>query len=725
MGSNKVLFTTTGEEGLKTYYIADAGRAEIVRLFDGQEYAALAARFTGKEVDPMQADFQVQRQDQESGKLLCSVEGKNGVFDPETLTFSEVDPVSATGPSRGNAYNHPLWKRYTRDGAFAIYAQKHNLMLYKANHAGADSLQQLTTDGEPERTFSMKIRGAGNQDQPQSWIGHWFNDTHIGYTLVEDKRGVSKLMLVNSLTNPAPQPMEYSFELPGDKQVIQYEMWLIDADNGKAVRADIDKFKDQEVKLVYPLYGGDEPLDGIYFTRKNRVGDTLELCRLNPFSGQTTTLITEVSKPIVNSLLHSCTPIHGGRQIIWWSERTGKGAFYLYDGAGNLLNPITDGSFVAGSIYSIDPHGGSMILDGYGYNYSRDRNANPYYKQFFKVNLDGSGFVVLTPGDGEHVISTSSDKQYLIDRYSTVERMPRCEIRDMAGRLRVEIPLPDEKLLLAHGWNSPRLERVKAADLETDLFGILFFPPDFDPAKKYPVICNVYPGPQMDGIPLTFSLEHCNNATLAKEGFIVLQFGYRGSSPLRGRDFYTYGYGNLRDYPLADCKHVVEKLAEKYPCFDLDRVGIYGHSGGGFMSATAILTYPGFFKVAIASSGNHDNNIYGKFWTETYHGVTPTPMTDAYGKPTLEYRSRVATNFELADRLTGRLLLITGDLDNNVHPANTLRLANALIKNNKRFDLMIIPGAGHEMGGEYYNRLIRNYFVEHLKHFREFDANMR
>lgn len=217
-------------------------------------------------------------------------------------------------------------------------------------------------------------------------------------------------------------------------------------------------------------------------------------------------------------------------------------------------------------------------------------------------------------------------------------------------------------------------------------------------SKKLPVITNVYPGPQDDQIPRRFTVDENGNQTLAELGFVVINVQTRGSSPLRDRDFYCYGYGNLRDYPLADTRHTIEALAKEYPFFDLDRVGIYGHSGGGFQTVAAMLQDPDFYKVGIAASGNHDNNIYINWWADTYQG---------YGKP-------IPTNMELASRLKGRLLLMTGEVDENVPVASTIRMADALQKAGKRFDMMIFPEQGHGLMGDYYMNIIRNYFLDHL-----------
>ncbi len=260
----------------------------------------------------------------------------------------------------------------------------------------------------------------------------------------------------------------------------------------------------------------------------------------------------------------------------------------------------------------------------------------------------------------------------------------------------------------------PKKIKLKAADGVTDLYGVMYSPFDLDTTKKYPIISNVYPGPQEDLVPTSFSLDDNSNSSLAQLGFIVINVGHRGSSPYRKKSYHNFGYGNFRDYALADDKFIIEKLADSLKYIDINKVGIYGHSGGGFMSTAAILTYPDFYKVAVSASGNHDNNIYTKWWVETHSGVDM--KTNINGNDTsYVFSTKIQTNMELAKNLKGKLLLISGDVDPNVHMANTLRMAQALIDNNKRFDLFIMPGKDHGLGSEYYINLIRRYFLENLK----------
>jgi dipeptidyl aminopeptidase/acylaminoacyl peptidase len=398
-----------------------------------------------------------------------------------------------------------------------------------------------------------------------------------------------------------------------------------------------------------------------------------------------------------------------GRQVLWWSDRTGRGNYYLYDGrTGRLLNRVTQGDrLVAGRIEKIDTIARTIIFQGYG-----QEEGDPHYTYYYKVNLNGRGQQLLTYGLGDHDLQFSSDGRYAIDQYSRMDMPPVWNVVDISNPKRhYEIFRTSEADCLQAGWVKPTLVKVKAADEQTDLYGVMYLPSDsslFTLHSSLPIITNVYPGPQDDQIPRRFTVDENGNQALAELGFVVINVQSRGSSPLREKDFYCYGYGNLRDYPLADTRHTIETLAKAYPFIDLDRVGIYGHSGGGFQTVAAMLQDPDFYKVGVAASGNHDNNEYIQWWAETYHG---------YGK-------EIPTNMELADRLKGRLLLMTGEVDENVPVASTIRMADALQKAGKRFDLMILPNQGHGLIGDYYLNSIRYYFLEHLVHPETFDIDI-
>jgi dipeptidyl aminopeptidase/acylaminoacyl peptidase len=297
-------------------------------------------------------------------------------------------------------------------------------------------------------------------------------------------------------------------------------------------------------------------------------------------------------------------------------------------------------------------------------------------------------------------------------------------MRDNLGNTLLELETADLSLILAAGYKFAETFQVKADDGITDLYGVMWKPFDFDPGKKYPVILWVYPGPQTEEVAKSFPFVKSNladgfsimfsykNTGLAQFGFIVIEVGNRGGSPQRSKWYQNYGYGNLRDYGLADKKAAVEQLASRFPYIAADRVGIFGHSGGGFMSTAAMLVYPDFFKAAVSVSGNHDNNVYNYMWSETHHGVKE--IVDKDGKTQFEFT--IDKNSEIAKNLKGHLLLVTGDIDDNVHPAGTLRVAQALIKANKRFDFFILPGIRHGYASmfPYLYWLAGDYFCKHL-----------
>ena len=431
-----------------------------------------------------------------------------------------------------------------------------------------------------------------------------------------------------------------------------------------------------------------------------------------------------------------------GGDIIWWSEKTGWGHYYLYDHNGTYKKPLTDGPWRADQITDIDTIAGVVFVSGVG----REPGENVYYRHTYRVNGDGTGLALLDPGNSNHTTTLSPSKKYIVDNSSRIEFAPNAVLRDATGKAVMDLEAADLSGIKAAGWKPPEQFIVKAADGVTDIYGNMWKPFDFDSTKKYPIIAHVYPGPQTEGVNIPFAPGGVPQQ-LAQLGFIVIQLGNRGGNPLRSNAYQSFSYYNMRDYALADKKAGIEQLASKYKWIDIDRVGIFGHSGGGFLTAAAMMTppYNDFFKVGVSSSGNHDNNIYNQNWSEQYHGLRTivaradtargrmaggangatnggrvagpsSPADTGYADDSLRYQIRVPTNIDLAPNLKGRILLATGDMDNNVHPGGTIRMANALIKANKRFDFILLPGKPHGYGDmqPYFNRQLMEYFAEHL-----------
>jgi dipeptidyl aminopeptidase/acylaminoacyl peptidase len=358
-------------------------------------------------------------------------------------------------------------------------------------------------------------------------------------------------------------------------------------------------------------------------------------------------------------------------------------------------------------IVGVDEERGHVFLIGQG----REAGEDPYYQHLYRVNLDGTGLVLLNAGDFDHRVSMGESSRFFVETYSRVNTVPASALHNAAGGRILDLEVADFRSLEAAGYRFPEPYRAKSADGVTDIYGVMYRPYDFDPGRRYPIVSYVYPGPQTESVSKFFSANPYEQA-LAQFGFIVVTLGNRGGNPDRSKWYHNYGYGDLRDYGLDDKKAVLEQLADRHPFIDLERVGIYGHSGGGFMSTAAMLVYPDFFKVAVSSSGNHNNDVYNRSWSETHHGVKE--IVDDDGDVSFEYD--IEKNSELAANLKGHLLLTTGDIDNNVHHTGTFRMAEALIRANKRFDFFVFPGQRHGYGdmSDYWFWLRAEYFVRHL-----------
>ncbi len=328
------------------------------------------------------------------------------------------------------------------------------------------------------------------------------------------------------------------------------------------------------------------------------------------------------------------------------------------------------------------------------------------------MNLDTGAIKLLDPGNASHAVALNDKCTFFVDNASRIDSAPESVLYDAAGNKVMDLEKTDVSSLLEAGFKFPEAFTVKADDGITDLYGVMYKPFDFDPAKKYPVILYVYPGPQTESVTKTFNPRNLNVA-LANVGFIVMEVGNRGGNPQRSKWYHNYGYGNLRDYGVPDKKAAVEQLAKRFP-FDRPRTrGHVGHSGGGFMTAAAMFGYPDFFKVGISESGNHDNSIYNRWWSEKHDGVKEVTSED--GKTTT-FQYDIDKNQDIAGNLKGHLLLITGDIDNNVHPSNTYRVIDALIRANKRFDFILLPGQrhGYTTDGDYVYWRRVDYFAQHL-----------
>jgi dipeptidyl aminopeptidase/acylaminoacyl peptidase len=647
------------------------------------------------------------------------------------------------------------YRNFAPDKSIYAFIKNHNL--YVAESGKEDQAKQLTKDGAEDYTFAAAFGGFGGQQiqkdkedkdkkDPKERKTRapvtWSKDSKAFYVLRRDWRGIKDLYLVNSLSEPRPTLLKYTYAMPGEENVKKNELYVFHRDKDALTKIE-RKWKDESYSDLHWDKAGDK----LRFLRIDRLFRNIEFCTLDPARCDAKCLIGEGFE---NSSI-SVQPmkyLDESDEMIWWSERSGWGHFYLYERSGKLKNPITAGDFRAAFIVSIDTKHRQLYFRGS----AREAGENVYQNHLYRIHLDGSGLTLLDPGNADHDSRLSPTRQFVVDNCSRVDMPPVSVLRDAQGKKIMDLEAADVSKLKAIGWTMPQTFSVKAADGVTDLFGNIYKPFDFDPKKKYPIIAHVYPGPQTESTPHSFKV-FSPQQQLAQLGFIVIQVGNRGGTPLRSKPYQNHSYWNLRDYGLADKKFAIEQLAARHAWIDIERVGIYGHSGGGFMSAAAMLVppYNDFFKVAVASAGNHDNNVYNNTWSERYHGMKEVPIdakTDPKSPPksktkpmpyadeeqvvekkedkkqeqkddtkaATKWDIKIPTNAELAPNLKGKLLLVHGDMDNNVHHAGTMRLADALMKANKRFDMLIIPGKAHGFGTyqPYFTQRLWEYFAEHL-----------
>jgi len=434
-----------------------------------------------------------------------------------------------------------------------------------------------------------------------------------------------------------------------------------------------------------------------YNQRGHQVYRVLEL---DAATGRTRTLIEETSRTFVEySGKRIREDVQDGKEIIWASERDGWSHLYLYDGlSGQVKNQITKGTWVIRGVQRVDAQTRQVWFSASGMNPKQD----PYFVHFYRINFDGSGLTPLTSADGTHTVTFSSDRQYYVDSWSRVDLPPVAELRKTADQSLV-LPLEkgDMSALLKTGWRPPEVFVSKARDGQTDIWGIIIRPTNFDPAKKYPVIENIYAGPQGSFVPKTFSTQLGMQAQ-AEFGFIVVQVDGLGTSN-RSKAFHDVAWKNLGDAGFPDRIIWHKAIAAKYAYYDITRVGIYGTSAGGQNSTGAVLFHPEFYDVAVSSAGCHDNRMDKIWWNEQWMGWPIGP----------EYAA--SSNVDHAKNLQGRLLLYVGEMDTNVDPASTMQVVNALIRANKTFDLLVQPGANHGSGGTYGERRRFDFFMKHLR----------
>ena len=734
-------------EGTFWYVVNPTARTKNL-LFDREE---MAAQLTEIVQDPFEARQLPIR------KLKAKEDGRTFTFEVQ----SSRDAKPKKGEKEGKAkkevfyfsYDYPtrklthlkdkeedpkrlMWGSISPDKKTVVYAKDLNLykMSYedylkaKKNEKDSTIVEiQLTTDGMEDFGYGIP-RNVLNTDticngKRRGVYGAWSPDSRHFVMTVSDNRAVKPLWIINVMAQPRPTLETYKYQMPGEKEAPIVHTYLFDMQNNTRKEIKTAAYKDQTISIQYKpmeqkqrdmeeriaVWQGDS--NRFFLNRSSRDLYRIDVCSYTIGEDSIVPVIKERMNTYQET--RSLKTLNGGKELVHWSERDGWAHLYLYDDKGNLKNRITKGPWHVEEILKVDEKARVIYFTANG----RNKGENPYYEHLYRVNADGTGLKQITKGDFFHQTEVDDDARFVVDNYSRVNTIPTAVLLDNQGNKVMDLQESDFSQLFANGYKFPELFTVKAADGVTDLYGVMYKPFNFDSTKVYPIVDYVYPGPQVEAVYYPFTRMSPRTDRLAQAGFIVISVGQRGGHPSRSKWYHNWGYGNMRDYPLADHKYAIEQLANRHSFIDIDKVGIHGHSGGGFMSTAAMCQYPDFFKAAVSCAGNHDNNIYNRWWSETHHGVKE--QISEKGDTTFVYK--IATNPQIAKNLKGHLLLIHGDIDNNVHPGNTMRVVDALIRAGKRFDMLMLPQQRHGFGdmNEYFYWRLVDYFSEHLKGQKE------
>ncbi len=735
---DKFLYAWKTSDGTQ-YYIADPKAGKTEPVFDMDK---LAMQITEIIRDPFDAKHlpisNISIDPENDGVLKFDIKSTKEKTDTtgkatgEKLTYHfryEIAGKKLTYDTADKKEKYPDWANVSPDGLTGVYMKNSNLFymdtlnLRKAAEDPKDSTlveHRITSDGYKDFCYGINNYSGNTETDttkrvfPSELV--WSPDSRHIAVMRWDMAPLKDFWVINSLTQPRPTLETYKYQMPGEPGS-KGHLYVFSTSDWTSRQVKINAFKDQDLIMQPDVRTTDDQFDefygsrwlgddnGFYLTRMSRDLKRMDICYVGVDSDSTRTVISERMNTYVES--RQTRLLDGGRKMIHWSERNGWANLYLYNADGTLIRNLTEGAYHVDDVLAVNEKEGYVLFRACG----KEKGENPYQMHVYRVSLQGGEPKMLDIPDMNIDAIASDDGKYFIANYSRVDYKPASALFDAAGKKVCDLGEADFSLLFAAGYKFPERFKVKAADGITDLYGAIYKPFDFDSTKVYPICDYVYPGPQVEANNISWSRGFTRTDRLAQLGFIVITVGNRGGHPDRSKWYHNYGYGNLRDYGLEDQKYAIQQLGARYSWIDLNRVGIHGHSGGGFMSTAAMLKYPDFFKVAVSCAGNHDNSIYNRWWSEQHHGITEKVEA---GDTTFVYS--IETNPEIASNLKGHLMLVHGDIDNNVHPANTIRVVNALIRANKRFDMLILPGQRHGFGdmNEYFFWRMADYYCEWL-----------
>ncbi|WP_266171988.1 S9 family peptidase [Dyella subtropica] len=690
------------------YLRMDVSNGNAEPAFDQTKLAAALGKVIGKPVDakkPGITDFSTTA----DGRLDVNLRGKHYLCDLNAEGVCVAGKGAKSKDADAKSGDEP--GVLSPDKKTEAFIRHWNLWL---RDVASGTETQLTTDGIEDFGYATDNAGWKHSDNA---ILVWSPDSKQIATFQQDQRKTSDMFLVSTNVG-RPKLEKWKYPLVGDEHVTMIERVIIDVPSKNVVRLKMEPDQHRSTLCDDVSCGRDGGWDDVQWAAD---GKTLAFVSSSRDHKQAWFRIADAQTGTVRTVFDEKVPTYyesgNGKvnwsylpethEAIWFSERNNWGNLYLYDlNTGKRKRAITTGDGNVTEVLKVDAKTRTLWFRGVG----RTKGVDPYYQQFWKVSLDGGKPALLTPEDSDHTVTLSPDGRLFVDAYSTPTVPPVTVLRSSDdGHTVAQVAKADISRLLATGWKAPEPFTVKGRDGKTDLYGLMFKPTNFDPSKKYPIIDYVYPGPQTGSVGTrSFTSARSDHQSLAELGFIVVAIDGMGT-PWRSKAFHDAYYGNIIDNTLPDQVAGLKELGKRYAWIDMDRVGMWGHSGGGNATVGAMFMYPDFFKVGIAESGNHDNRNYEDDWAEKWHGLL---VKDKDGKSNYDNQA----NQVYADKLKGHLLLAHGTMDDNVPPYQTLLVVDALIKANKDFDLLLIPNArhGYATASYYMTRKRWDYFVRYL-----------
>lgn len=667
----------------KEYVKVDAASKKRTALFDQQKMASALTEKAGREINAYNLPLQNCRLNISLDTLRFQLDGKFWAYSIKNNRLLDEGAIPSRGKERhwmevddekeGSPVTSP-------DGKWTAFIKNDNVYV---REVATGKEKQLSQDGTLSNYYSSYIQ--------------WSPDSK---SVVSCRiRPVEKRYVYYVESSPADQAQpklhKQEYAKPGDELRFKVPC-IFEVESGRRLIPSTELFSHQ-YELSGPMWNADSK--AITFEYNERGHKVYRVLEMSAVDGSVRTLIEEKEEKYVNYPRIYRNYLSDGKRIIWSSERDNYNHLYLYDRAtGKPLNQITKGEWYVRGVQHVDEANEVIYFSANGMKKGED----PYLIHYYKINFDGSNLVELTPEEGMHQCWYSSDYKYLVDVYSKVDQAPIAVLRDAKnGKIRMQLDKADISALLANGWKAPEVFSAKGRDGKTDMWGVIYRPSNFDPSKKYPVIEYIYSGPGDQYVPKTFSSCNWWMTSLAELGFIVVQVDGMTTS-FRSKEFEEVCYKNLKDAGLPDHIAWIKAAAQKYPYMDIDRVGIFGCSAGGQESTGAVLFHPEFYKAAYSACGCHDNRMDKIWWNELWMGY---PVDESYS---------ACSNVDNAHLLSRPLMLVVGELDDNVDPASTMQVANALIKANKDFELVVIPGAHHTMGEDFGEHKRYDFFVRHL-----------